>query len=167
MQLVSTVTLGTAASSITFSSIPQTATDLLVLFRGRANNTQNAFRVQFNSDAGANYSQRILNGTGSSVTSTSTTGGTYISTQLLTPSTYTANTFSNISVYIPNYTSSSAKSLSIDGVQENNSTAANQQIVAGLWSGTAAITSLTVLTSGGSFLFAADTTASLYIITKA
>ena len=165
-QLIETIEVGSGgAASIEFLALPQDAVDLVITSSARATNTQNSWRLQFNGDTGANYSQRLLHGTGSSVSSTTISGSTYISTQLLTPSTYTANTFSNIKLYVPNYTSSSAKSLSIDGVQENNATAANQQIFAGQWSGTAAITSLTVLTSGGAYLFAEHSSFSIYKIT--
>jgi hypothetical protein len=54
--------------------------------------------------------------------------------------TATANTFGNTEFYIPNYTSSNYKSFSVDGVTENNATAAFA-LYAGLWSNTAAITS--------------------------
>jgi hypothetical protein len=78
----------------------------------------------------------------------------------------TANTFSNTEFYIPNYTSSVAKSVSINGVGENNATQSAQAITAALWTGTAAITSVTILPSSGNTI-AQHSTASLYIITKA
>ena len=63
---IATTTLGSAASSITFSSIPATYTDLrLVLVHTPSASTGNA-QMQFNSDTATNYSytyrQRIGSG---------------------------------------------------------------------------------------------------------
>ena len=68
-------------------------------------------------------------------------------------------------MYIPNYTGSTNKSISVDSVTENNATNNLMNIQAGLWSNTAAITSIlfTSDTAGG---FLAGSTISLYKITK-
>ena len=76
---------------------------------------------------------------------------------------YTANTFGNSSVYVSNYTSSVAKSVSFDFVQENNASDAKAHIAAGSYTGSSAITSLTMVLATGNF--AQHTTASLYKIT--
>jgi hypothetical protein len=47
-------------------------------------------------------------------------------------------------IYIPNYTGSTAKSVSVDGVMENNATYAAAGIIAGLWNDTAAVTSVSI-----------------------
>ena len=66
--------------------------------------------------------------------------------------TATANTFANVSIYIPNYTSANYKSVSIDAVTENNATTAYAFLSAGLWSNTAAITSATITNSSGNYV---------------
>jgi hypothetical protein len=77
----------------------------------------------------------------------------------------TSNTFSNLSVYIPNYTGSTAKGVSIDSVTENNGTNAFQVIAAHLTNSTSAVTSIGFFsTTSSSFL--TGTTISLYGITK-
>ena len=48
-----------------------------------------------------------------------------------TPSDWTASTFSNVEIYIPNYTSSTYKSWSADGVVENNATISAQALIPG------------------------------------
>jgi hypothetical protein len=77
--------------------------------------------------------------------------------------TQTANTFSNIAIYIPNYSVTGAKSSSAELVTENNATSAALIIAAALCADTAAITSLLIATDGnlieGSII-------SLYSITK-
>ena len=75
---------------------------------------------------------------------------------------FTASTFDSIDLYIPNYTSSNNKSFSVDSVAENNSATVNQlDLIAGLWSQTAAITSIT-FTSYNAANFVANSTFSLY-----
>jgi hypothetical protein len=158
MTLIETKTLGTAASTIVFTSVPQDGTDLMALLSLRNSEGTNIASIAFNT--GGTYTNRWLNGTGSSV-STDTSRFDYVANS----SGFTASTFGNSSVYIPNYTGSTAKSFSSDGVSENNATAANQVIIAGLWSGTDAITTIT-FTAGGGGNFAIGSTISLYKITK-
>jgi hypothetical protein len=135
---------GTAA--ITFSSIPATYTDLLVKMSARtAYNIAGSISafLRFNGDTGSNYSGRRLIGTGSSVTSDNSSTTSFINT-FLDITAYTANTFGNAEYYIPNYTGSTAKSISVDGVTEHNAVLSYASLVAGLWTGTAAITSINI-----------------------
>jgi hypothetical protein len=69
----------------------------------------------------------------------------------MTSSGATASTFNNADLYIPNYAGSNNKSFSIDSVSENNGTAAVASLFAGLWSQTAAITSITLTSRNGNF----------------
>ena len=92
----------------------------------------------------SNFSYRLLEGDGSTAASyTNTTGriGNVVNT--------TSNTFNNVEVYLPNYTSSTNKSYSVDAVSEANATTAYADLTAGLWSNTAAITSLGFSLSSG------------------
>jgi hypothetical protein len=157
MQLIETKTLGTAAASIEFTSIPQDGTDLVAFVSARTSAFTVGIRIAFNT--GGTYSVRRLNGSGSG-TSTDTSRDE----MLTTFSGDTANAFSSGSLYVPNYTSSNAKAFSADSVTENNATQAFQLIMAGLWSGTSAVTSLTFTTGSGNFTI--GTTISLYKITK-
>ena len=61
---IATTTLGSAAASYTFSSIPSTYTDIVLIFGGSMSNFGN-LRIQFNSDTGNNYSFTRLLGDGS------------------------------------------------------------------------------------------------------
>jgi hypothetical protein len=168
MTLIETKTLGTAAASIEFTSIPQDATDLLVTMSVRS--TRNVGNVSdvymaFNGIS-TGYSVRRLYGDGS--TTGSDTGGGVTNRFYLfdtSQATMTANTFGNASVYIPNYTAAVNKSISVDSVGENNATLSVQYLTAGLWSNTAAITSV-LFTIASGFNFAADSSISLYKITR-
>ena len=75
----------------------------------------------------------------------------------------TANTFTNNQIYIPNYAGSTNKSVSIESVVENNSSDNMMNILAGLWSNTAAITTITFLPDAN---WVAGSTISLYGILK-
>ena len=161
MQLIETKTLLSAAASIEFTSIPQDGTDLVALMSLRSTGDVDFIALAFNGST-ANFSQRYLQGFGTGVTSATQTNLLIVATN---PSPTTSNTFSNNSLYIPNYVGSTNKSFSADGVFENNATTARQQITAGLWSNTASITSIG-FTVGGGTTFVSGSTISLYKITK-
>ena len=161
MQAIQTVTVGSGgAASITFSAIAADFTDLKLVMSVRMSATDfvtNNIVVEINGSS-ANFTTRRLIGNGSSVSSYSNSIG-YISEAA--SSTATANTFNNGSAYFPNYAGSTNKSYSGDSVTENNATLSVQLLVAGLWSQTAAITSLT-LKSETSVNFLEHSTATLY-----
>lgn len=164
MTLVQTVTVGAGgAASIEFTGIPQTGTDLVVVVSARASNavTEWPLTIKFNSIS-TGYSSRFLEGSGTAASSNngSTTAG---SCGYHPAANVTTSTFGSSTIYIPNYTSSIAKSYSADTVLENNTTATRSTILAGAWSGTAAITSISIF--GGSTMVQYST-ASLYTITK-
>jgi len=141
MELITSVTVGSGgAASVTLpatGTIPQTYTDLKIVVSGRADTTTTGIDILFNGSS-TSYSNKRLYGTGSSVASDSA-ATTYISNIMIDDSSYTASTFGNGEIYIPNYTSSNYKSVSVDGVSENNATTALMMLTAGLWSNTAAI----------------------------
>lgn len=169
MTLVETITVGSGgAASIEFTSIPQDADDLLLVvsLRSTAATVYSGEFIRFNSDSGSNYSHRNLWGSGSAASSQSSSSTFIFSQNTMPGASATASTFSNTEFYIPNYTGSTAKSVSINGVGENNATQSAQAITAGLWSGTAAISTITVLPSSGNTI-AEYSTASLYKIVKA
>jgi hypothetical protein len=164
MTLIETKTLGAAAASIEFTSIPQDGTDLVVLTSLRSVNDESLALISFNGST-SNFSERFLRGNGSTVDSAFFDSGGFARIfGASVQSSQTANTFSNGTLYIPNYTGSTNKSASGDSVNENNATAATQIIVALLWSDTSAITSLAVASNSGDL--AIGSTVSLYKVTK-
>jgi hypothetical protein len=145
------------AATINFTSIPQIYEDLKLLVSSRASSTTTQFfTIQFNGNA-VGYSCRFINGDGASASSSSDS----IIFGRLNRGSYTASVFANTEIYIPNYTSSSNKSTSMDGVNENNAATAITGFSAGLWSNTAAITSI-LLTPGSGESFVEYSTATLY-----
>jgi len=153
MVLIEKITVGAAgASSVTFSGIPQTGyTDLVVKFaaRGDAGAISRSVYLTFNGSA-TSYSSRYLQGDGSAASS-GTGGSTNIYAGECTASTATASTFANQELYIPNYASSNYKSVSVDSVAETNATTQYMGLQAGLWSNTAAITSIGLAPGTGNF----------------
>jgi hypothetical protein len=152
--LLEKITVGAAgAASVTFANIPQTGyTDLVIKSSMRTNgssfpgNPWQNLSVALNTNTGSTYRQ--LFGTGAGVGSDQQAAGFWGTNNVAT-----ANTFSNNEIYIPNYTSSAAKSISIDNVTENNGTDFAAVLWAANYSGvTASVTSITLTPLSGSLL---------------
>jgi hypothetical protein len=159
--LIERTELNAAVSSVTFSNIPQTGyTDLKIVCSTRTDYAGFLDLNMFlNGNASSGYSWRRLNGDGGSATSTSSTSAGVIPSATL-GTTSTANTFANTEIYIPNYTSTTSKSVSIDAVTENNATTSYQTFTAGLSTLSTAITSVSFGLGAGNFV--ANSTFSLY-----
>ena len=153
--LIASSTVGSGgAASISFNSIPATYTDLVlkVSLRKDTSYDRRLLQMTFNGVT-SGYSDKSVYGTGSATSSGSFGGGVAIAIWDIPAALSTANTFSNIEIYCPNYTSSSNKSVSADGVQENNATTADAGLVAGLSNITSAISSINLYTDqGGNFV---------------
>jgi hypothetical protein len=157
---IQTVTVGSGgATTIDFQNIPATYTDLVILCSirsDRASQTGSSAGVSFNNTT-ANRTMRDILGDGSNASSGNATQF-YIR---VPASSATASVFGNAIIYIPNYTSANNKSVSIESVNENNSTESFSEIMAGLWSDTSAINRVT-LTENNSANFVQYSTATLY-----
>lgn len=161
---ISTTTLGSAASSITFSSIPATYTDLKVVFVGTTTVDGETLYYRFNSDSGSNYSVTQVYGTGTNPVGTRRlTSATQLSTTYAyslsdtTPQMITFDVFS--------YAGSTNKTTIGSHAGDNNG-AGGVDVTVGLWRSTSAITSIFMFPSGGT-TFKIGTTATLYGILKA
>jgi hypothetical protein len=153
--------LGSSQASLTFSSIPNTYTDLLVLLslRSSQGSVVDTPKMRFNGATDDSNLKTIrLMGNGSSASSSTVT--TALLLTRCPGASATANTFGNIQVYIPNYNSSNNKSVSIDQVSPSNDSSVDgvTSLMAGLFTTSSAISSLTVLSdnaanfvSGSSF----------------
>lgn len=165
MRTIKHVKLSSAQSSITISSIPQTFTDLLLVFSLRHSyaGTFRGVNLSLNGVT-TDISTRYLYGDGSS-TSSGTLGGNGFMHDVPAANS-TANTFSNTSYYFPNYTSNLPKSFNQEVTNENNSTSMYMMLQTGLWNpGTQApITSIT-LTATDSSNFLQLSSVTLYGIT--
>lgn len=154
-ELIASTTVGSGgASSIDFSSIPNTFTDLVVHLSGRSsrsNPTDTVF-LKFN-NTNSTYSTIRVYSTGTSVGSDTGSTGNGLDVATLNGATSTSSFFSNQKIYIPSYTSSNKKTISYDGTSSNNSTTGNFLVLtSGQWSGTSTINQITLTPDVGSFV---------------
>jgi len=157
---IATTTLGSAASSYTFTSIPSTYTDLVLIVSGsNAGSAAPLMQVGNGSvDTGTNYSMTVLRGTGSAANSFNNPGDTWFNTFMTSGTgeiyTVTAN--------FQNYSNTTTKKTALF-----RAGAAGGNVIAevGIWNNTAAINQIKVLLSGVNFN--AGTTFTLYGIAAA
>jgi hypothetical protein len=149
---IATNTLTATTTSVTFSSIPQTYTDLVIIYNGTSA-VQN-FPIRFNSDTGANYSYVRMFGDGSSTYSDRENSITYGSLGII----------------------SSERTLVIGQIQNYSNTTTRKSLLSrsgytgtgyvsfycSLWRNTAAITSITLLGGTGGQSFSVGSTFTLY-----
>jgi hypothetical protein len=149
---LATVTLGSSASSVTFSSIPATYRDLILVSKPIATSGAIESALRFNSDSGTNYSVAVMFGTGSTTGSFGGAGSTYVS---LVDAITSGN---NISIaQVMDYSATNKhKTILLRRDFPGEATAAS----AGRWANTVAITtvSITALSS----TYAAGSTFNLY-----
>lgn len=163
---IASVTVGSGgASTIDFTSIPSTYTDLCILLSLRNNRTgfdRSTTTMRLNGNTGSNYSTRTVYAADGSVGSDSTSSGTYATVGNSNSVNNNANTFTPFTIYIPNYAGSNAKSFSVDYAQESTTATWVIQSIAGLWNQTSAITSITLGDLQVSSSFVQYSTATLY-----
>jgi hypothetical protein len=166
-ELIASSTVGSGgAASISFTGIASTYTDLMLMFSCRASNAANY------NDTNVTISGGTYGGTGKVLYAINgTTVGTYSPGSdpffaYVTAGNNTANTFSNGYVYIPNYNSTTNKSLFGDSVGENNGSNTILALSAGLYTSSTAINSIT-LTPSASATFVQYSTAYLYGVKNA
>jgi hypothetical protein len=138
---IASQTVGAGGSAeVSFTSIPQTYTDLKVLISARtavASASQNFF-IGIN----GNYtllSSRYLAGTGTAAIAGPAGSNIFAD---IPGNSATGGVFGNLELYIPNYTVATNKQLITQTVNETNATAAFQEIWAASWASTAAINAL-------------------------
>lgn len=167
MAKISTYTVGSGGiSTISFSSIPQTYTHLLLKISAEASAGAGSILVKANGNS-SNYATVQLAGNGTTTVATTGVGaGTSAYDAGLTSdiANYGNYFFSTTDMFIPNYTNSGYKPVSVDNNNEKAGVGAYLVMSGSLWSNTSAITSLD-LTIQGSGTFAQYTKADLYGLT--
>ena len=158
MTLIQSVTVPSGGSaSIDFTSIPSTYTDLCLKVSARTNRTTyipDSLFIKLNGST-TSFTGRLLfgegNAGGQSAASTTSTNplenyGSAVS------NVGTASTFGTAEYYIPNYAGSTNKSASSDAAAESNGTLYNLGFAASLWSNTAAVSSISIVSGYGTLL---------------
>jgi hypothetical protein len=166
--IATTTVSGSSTSTITFSSIPGTYTDLFIV-GNLGSETVNAFPyLQFNGDTGTNYSLTQLYGNGTSAVSSRVSSSAQLFNSDISVKQGAIN--SNVLYHIMNYSNATtyktslARQNTVDAGDYNGSLAA-----VGLWRNTAAITSVSIKLTRGStaYNFTSGSTFSLYAIKAA
>lgn len=159
--IIASATVGAGGSStIDFTSIPQTYTDLVIKICSRTNENSvyGSVYITLNGST-ANFSGRALEGTGTAAATFTFTNNE------LGPgagATATAGIYGSIDVYIPNYAgTSNTKNLYSDCNGENNASSIIQKLLSSRWNVTSAITSITLAANTGN-TFNQYSTATLY-----
>ena len=158
MTPIATNTLASSSASITFTSIPQTYTDLVVILNGNSTSgATGSIGLRYNSDTNTNYSYTRLLGSGSAASSARGTS---------TDTTYIGDTGSDRAVFIvsiQNYTNTNTYKTHLSRSSSENYVGA----YVGLWRSTSAITSIVISPVGGSGTYASGSTFTLYGIAAA
>lgn len=154
-QLLSSATLGSAQSSVVFSNIPQTHTDLILRFTASSSraSTVDLTRIRFNGLSTTVYSDTVIQmAAGGAASSTSTTSNTYnyAPRYSLTAANGTTNFFGASEVYIPSYTTSAFKQFGGTGIVSGmSSTVQYFSIGAQLFRSANPVTEITLTTEVG------------------
>jgi len=135
---IQSITLTTGSSDVTFSSIPQTYTDLVIVSANAVAPGGYAYTVRVNSDTGNNYSTTRLIGNGTSATSDRGNNQNWIYAGSVKSST---DPIGNLIINLMNYSNTTTYKTIL--VRTNNDNA-NTALSAGLWRNTAAITSVSI-----------------------
>jgi hypothetical protein len=154
---IATTTASGSVSSITFSTISGSYTDLVIIVNGGTAGSDNSMLVRFNSDTGGNYSYTAIDGNGSSATS-------FRESNTSEPQAGSLSTGNNTSlINIMNYSNTTTYKTY---VARGNAPAHRVRAFVGLWRNTAAITSVTIFNNAASN-FTNVTTFTLYGIKAA
>lgn len=156
---IATQTLGSATSSVTFSSIPSTYTDLVIIANGGITTGPDDVKIRLNGDSGSNYSSTLLRGSGSAVLSYRVSN----QTEMFYASYFGSGSGSSVGIInIQNYSNSTTyKTVLCRG----NSAADFVNAAVSLWRSTSAVNSVTLI--GGGSTFISGSTFSLYGIKAA
>lgn len=155
--LISTVTLTTTASTISFTSISSSYTNLRLTYQGKVSSGYGNFFLRFNADTGANYDYQTMDGVGASASPSQTFATNYISVGLI------GGVVGGGTIDIPNYKGSTLNKVAIGQGYMLYGTSSGQMIVlnhGGRWRNTSAITQLDFTCDAGDFQ--AGTVVSLY-----
>jgi hypothetical protein len=151
---IATTTLGSASNNVTFSSIPATYTDIVVICNAKVTSSTADLWFNFNSDTGSNYSITFVSGNGSVIQGARNTNATKMS---VTNYGYLETTIGTYIVNIQNYSNTTTYKSSL---ARANTTSNGLAAGAGLWRSTAAISTIKISPSADNF--ATGSTFTLY-----
>jgi hypothetical protein len=155
--------LGSAAASITFSSIPSTYRHLRLVLsvRGDTAATQIVVYMRINSDATSNYQYQSMEGNGASFGGGRVTTQTEATVMTAPAATALASLFAAGDIVLPAYKATDKyKSWVSSHAGTNTTSGVMASVYTGYWASTVAVTAITLFPSAGNF--ATGTTVTLY-----
>lgn len=159
---IATTTLTSAQATVTFSSIPSTYTDLvLITFVKDNTGGVDGLRMRLNGDTGSNYSDTYLLGNGTAAQSNRNTNVTSMYNGLTADS-----AGSEFAINIHNFMNYSNTTTNKTAISRMNIASYGSWVEVALWRSTAAINSITI-TNGGGVNFAVNSSFTLYGIKAA
>jgi hypothetical protein len=153
---IATTVLGSATSTIDFTSIPQTYKHLQIRFMARDSRTGTpleGYLIRFNSDTAATYQDHMVFGDGSSAATSSNlgAGATAMAPYAIASAGATASVFGVSIVDVLDYTNTN-KYKTIRGLSgTDNNGAGAVGFTSGAWRNTAAVTAISIVANVGSF----------------
>jgi hypothetical protein len=157
---IATQTLGSAAATVTFSSISGIYTDLVLIMNVKGS-AANYPSLRFNGDTGSNYSRTILSGNGSAASTARGTSETAANINYNSQTSTSEFNYNSIT-YIQNYSNSTTYKTQLTRA---NQAAIGTDVIVTLWRNTAAITEITAIMNTGNY--AVGSTLTLYGIAAA
>lgn len=149
---IATTTLGSATNTVTFSSIPSTYTDLIVVIRTQLSAVSNQYiKMNFNNDTGSNYSNTRLLGNGSSATSDRASNATDIDSGFMPAADGTGQ--GTIIANIMNYSNSTTYKTSLIRWESQAGVSTKQYVAAevALWRSTSSINEIDLVSNNSNF----------------
>ena len=156
---ITSTTVASNTLSITFTSISQSYTDLVLVLSAYGQTGQDGY-LRFNGDTGTNYSDTVVRGNGTAASSVRDSNAPGIDVGVIST---TSGVFTPIIFNIQNYSNSTTYKTAIGRISNANSMVT---ALVGLWRNTAAITQIDLVerTNSG---WQVGTIATLYGITAA
>jgi hypothetical protein len=159
---IATTTLASVTQNLSFTSIPATYTDLVLVLSLRASTTASDAYFRYNNDSGTNYSDTVLRGNGSAASSVRDSNASGMDIGITAISTDAATFQTPTIIQIMNYANTTTYKTAL--IKTSNATAMVSAIV-GLWRSTAAINEIDIVHRGTGWDI--GSTASLYGIKAA
>ena len=146
---IASTTLGSATSSITFSSIPQTYTHLQIRGIGRSSSTAANITLRVNSDTSSSYTEHYLYANGATVVAGGSGASNFAYLGTNAPSSATASVFGTSIMDILDYTDTNKYTTfrNLSGYDTNGS--GEVWLKSSVFIKTTAISSITLAVEGG------------------